>query len=134
MRVASKMLLDMPVMSEDLLQEMEELGIPEEDATYQMAILVAMLNQAMSGNVKAACFCRDIIGESPGDQLKREVLKLSKARFEHQKVMDEKAQDTDRQKAHLAEIIQAAYEARLRKDRLDSAPDGDGVQTMTEGA
>ena len=65
MKAALKTMLDMPVTSKELQQKMRLLGVPEGDSTYQMAVMVAMLNQAMKGNVKAAYFCRDTIGESP---------------------------------------------------------------------
>jgi hypothetical protein len=133
MKAAAKALLDMPVTSKELQQKMKLLGVPEGDSTYQMAVLVAMLNQAMKGNVKAAYFYRDTIGESPGDQLRREELKLNKARFEHQKAMDAKALDAEQQKASLADAIQAAYEARQRGEVLDPAHDGDGAPAAEEG-
>lgn len=133
MKAVGKMLLDMPVTSKELQQKMKLLGVPEGDSTYQMAVMVAMLNQAMKGNVKAAYFCRDTIGESPSDQLRREELKLSKAKFEHEKVMDARAADAEQQKASLAEAIQAAYEARQRECGLDPSRNADGGQTAEEG-
>lgn len=128
MKAALKTILDMPVTSKELQQKMRMLGVPEGDSTYQMAVMVAMLNQAMKGNVKAAYFCRDTVGESPADQIRREELKLNKAKFEYEKVGTEQA------KASLAEAIQAAYEGRQRRGELTPPDDDDGGQTDGEGA
>lgn len=133
MKAAAKALLDMPVTSKELQTKLRLLGVPEGDATYQTAVLVAMLNQAMKGNVKAAYFCRDTIGESPSDQIRREELRLSKARFEHEKAMDAKALEAEEQKASLAEAIQAAYEGRRAKDGLEPTKTDNVAQTEKEG-
>lgn len=128
MKAAAKMLLDMPVTSKELQQKMKLLGVPEGDSSYQMAVMVAMLNQAMKGNVKASYFLRDTIGESPSDQIRREELKLSKAKFEYEKA------GTEKEKASLADAIQAAYESRKQRGEL-TPPDGpDGDQAGGEGA
>ena len=128
MKAALKTMLDMPVTSKELQQKMRLLGVPEGDSTYQMAVMVAMLNQAMKGNVKAAYFCRDTIGESPSDQIRREELKLNKAKFEYEK------SGTEREKASLADAIQAAYEERERRGELTPPAEPDGGQTGGEGA
>ena len=127
-RVVGEILLDMPVEDRELQRTMERLGVPEEERTYRMGVVVAMLNQAMKGNVNAACFIRDTIGEGPGDQLRREKLKLNKAKFEYEKA------GTEREEASLAEAIQAAYEARMEREGLDPSQDADGGHTEAEGA
>jgi len=114
-REALRVLSDMPVADKELRRKMELLGVPEEDITYRTAVVVAMLMQAMKGNVNAARFLRDTAGESPDDQIRREELKLSKAKFEHEKEKDARLVDAEQQKASLAEAIQAAYEARQRE-------------------
>lgn len=141
MKAAGKLLVDMPVTSKELQQKMKLLGVPEGDTTYQMAIMVAMLNQAMKGNVNAACFIRDTIGESPGDNLRRDELKLSKARVELEQARSELEREkfgyekagTEREEASLAEAIQAAYEARMEREGLDPSQDADGGHTEAEG-
>lgn len=127
MKAAAKALLDMPVTSKELQQKMKLLGVPEGDSTYQMAVMVAMLNQAMKGNVKATYFLRDTAGESPSDQIRREELRLNKAKFEYEKAGAEQS------KSSLADAIQAAYEARRDKDGLDPSRDGDGAPAAEEG-
>ena len=101
MKAALKTMLDMPVTSKELQQKMRLLGVPDGDSTYQMAVMVAMLNQAMKGNVKAAYFCRDTIGESPSDQIRREELKLSKAKFEYEKAGTEREKASQIGRAHV---------------------------------
>ena len=88
-----------------------------DDATYQTAVMVAMLNQAMKGNVKAAAFCRELLGEDPSIQLRRDELKLSREKFQHEKAMDERTVAADEQKASLADAIQAAYQMRLKREQ-----------------
>lgn len=133
MKAAGKLLADMPVTSKELQQKMKLLGVPEGDTTYQMAIMVAMLNQGMKGNVKAAYFLRDTAGESPSDQIRREELKVSKSRasLEREKFEYEKA-GAEHEKASLAEAIQAAYEARMEREGLDPSQDADGGHTEAE--
>ena len=69
MKDAAKMLLDMAVANPAVEKKMLEFGIPEEDITNQVAIMVAMVNQATKGNVKASTFLRDTIGESPAERI-----------------------------------------------------------------
>ena len=130
MKAAGKLLADMPVTSKELQQKMKLLGVPDGDSTYQMAVMVAMLNQAMKGNVKASYFLRDTIGESPSDQIRRDELRLNRAKF---KFEYEKA-GTEREKASLADAIQAAYEERERRGELTPPAEPDGGQTGGEGA
>ena len=123
MKAAAKMLLDMPVTSKELQQKMKLLGVPDGDISYQMAVMVAMLNQAMKGNVKASYFLRDTIGESPSDQIRREELKVSRSRvsLEREKFEYEKA-GAEHEKASLADAIQAAYEAHMEREGLEPFP------------
>lgn len=135
MKAAAKMLLDMPVTSKELQQKMKLLGVPDGDSTYQMAVMVAMLNQAMKGNVKATYFLRDTAGESPSDQIRREELKVSRSRasLEREKFEYEKA-GAEHEKASLADAIQAAYEERRRRNELTPPVEADGDQAGGEGA
>ena len=56
MRDTAKMLLDMqvPKAAKELKQKLAVMGISEEDFTYQTAVMVGVINQAMKGNTKAA--------------------------------------------------------------------------------
>ena len=67
MRETAKMLLDMeiPNAAKELRKKLKLMGVSEDDFTYQSALMVGILNQAMKGNTKAASFLRDTVGENP---------------------------------------------------------------------
>ena len=67
MRETTKMLLDMeiPNAAKELRKKLKLMGVSEDDFTYQSALMVGILNQAMKGNTKAASFLRDTVGENP---------------------------------------------------------------------
>ena len=67
MKETAKKLLDMeiPDAAKELKAKLKVMGISEEDFTYQSAVMVGILNQAMKGNTKAAAFLRDTVGENP---------------------------------------------------------------------
>ena len=67
---------------------MKSLGIDEQDMTYSMAILSAVLLQAGNGNVKAAAFLRDTAGYNPAQQLQEK-------QFAYQKKRDRERVDDD---------------------------------------
>lgn len=106
MKAAAKLLMDMGVTSEKNIALMTSFGVEEEDLTNQMAVMVAMVNQAMKGNIRAATFLRDTIGEGPYMQmhrdemkLRREEIKLRREEFEYKKAKDagetEEVEDLD---------------------------------------
>lgn len=110
LKAATKALLETPVKSQELKQKMELLGISAEDADYMTAVAVAMVTQAMKGNVKAAAFCRDIIGENPDKKYRDAELKLAREKFEREKV-------DDSSKSSLADTIQGAYARRKEQEQ-----------------
>lgn len=83
MRDTAKMLLDMevPKQAKELKAKLKAMGVDDEDLTYQTAVIVGIINQAMKGNTKAASFLRDTIGENP-------VLEQRKEEFEYKKELD----------------------------------------------
>lgn len=83
MKSGAKMLMDMPA-SKAITQKLKLLGIDEEDATYQMGIMVAMLQQALDGNVKAAQFMR-ACGRRPKTGDAEERVKTKTGRVQVQK-------------------------------------------------
>lgn len=115
LKAATKDLLETPVKSKELQQKMELLGVSAKDADYMTAVAVAMVTQAMKGNVKAAAFCRDLIGENPDKKYRDAELKLAREKFEREKV-------DDSSKSSLADTIQGAY-ARRKEQEKDG---GDG--------
>ena len=114
MREAAKMLLELPIKSKDLRRNLELLGIDSSEATYETAIMVAMMREAMKGNVKAAVFCREMLGEDPRIRIQEEQLRLAKEKFGHEKMLAEKEAGIGENS--LADAIQAAYKTRKEKD------------------
>ena len=90
MRDTAKMLLDMqvPKAAKELKQKLAVMGISEDDFTYQTAVMVGVINQAMKGNTKAAAFLRDTVGENPAHELRERELELKIAEFEYKKERD----------------------------------------------
>lgn len=95
MKKAAKMLLDMPVSFENIQEQMRSLGIAEEDLTNQMAILVSMFKEAMSGNVRASEFLRDTIGDDAAGEDRREKLRMDKKRLEMEQRRLDKQLESD---------------------------------------
>lgn len=94
MKETAKMMLDMeiPAAGKELKAKLKAMGILEEDFTYQSAIMVGILNQAMKGNVKAAAFLRDTIGENP-------------------------LLTQDEENSTLADVIEEAYRDRMEREK-----------------
>ena len=90
MKEAAKMLMEMPVVYESVAKGMKQLKIVQEDMTNQMAIIVSMYKEAMSGNVKAAQFLRDIISDEQTDKERKERFEMEKERFQLEKRRIEK--------------------------------------------
>lgn len=64
MREAAQMILGLKP-PEAVQAQLKKMGIRSEDLVNQTALLVAVLNQAYKGDVRAAEFIRDTAGESP---------------------------------------------------------------------
>lgn len=68
-------LLAMPIKdgkSQDIDKIKSIAGIKGKNITMQEAIMVAMLNKAAKGDVRAAEYVRDTIGQKPSDKMKLE--------------------------------------------------------------
>ena len=63
---------------EKLRARLAAVGADTEDATYQDALLASILLKAMKGDVRAAEFIRDIAGDNPHLEIKKQELKLRK--------------------------------------------------------
>lgn len=111
MKQSAKALMDTPV-SKSLAQKMKTMGIDEDDATYQMGIMVAMLQEALGGNVKAAQFIREMIGEDPKQEMQRKEFKLKSDEFKYKKEQDERAAAAQQESSSLADDILAAWVSR----------------------
>lgn len=66
-------LLNLPVGFEVQKETLVALGIDEEDCNNQTLISVAMIQAAASGDVKAATWLRDTVGEKPTDKIEASV-------------------------------------------------------------
>lgn len=80
MKDAAKLLLDMPVAQEGIASQMKAMGIDERDLTNQMAVIISVFKEAMSGDIRAAEFLRDTIGENQEHVMRREEFEYKKER------------------------------------------------------
>lgn len=74
------------------------LGIDVEDATYQDILLAGIMMKAMKGDVRAAEFIRDIAGESPALNLKKQELQLRKSELKFKQEQATKKAESDADK------------------------------------
>jgi hypothetical protein len=56
------------VTAEDLLAVMDGAGVDKDHQTYQTAIVLSALGKASRGDIEAARFVRDTVGEKPTEQ------------------------------------------------------------------
>lgn len=73
MKDSIAMLLDLPPGLAEQRDILTALGIAEEDCNNQTLIAVAMIQAAASGDVKAATWVRDTVGEKPSDKVEATV-------------------------------------------------------------
>ena len=119
MRDTAKMILDMPVpkVAKEMKQKLAMMGISEEDFTYQTAVMVGVINQAMKGNTKAAAFLRDTIGESPAYEIRERELEQRIAEFEYRKQVEEAEKKESESTSSLADAIEEAYRNRMEAEK-----------------
>lgn len=119
MRDTAKMLLDMqvPKAAKELKQKLAVMGVSEEDFTYQTAVMVGVINQAMKGNTKAAAFLRDTVGENPAHELRERELDQKIAEFEYHKQMEEAQRKESESTSSLADAIEEAYRNRMEAEK-----------------
>lgn len=79
------------------------LGVDTEDATYQDVLLAGILLKAIRGDVRAAEFIRDIAGDSPYLELKKQELKLRKEELRFRQEQEAKKADGETMEAQLAD-------------------------------
>lgn len=65
MKKQLELLLAMPLTNEKAKSRISELGIEDKDIDNQMAITIALFQEALKGNTKAYEIIRDTIGEKP---------------------------------------------------------------------
>ena len=107
MKNAAKMLLNMPVSTEQMEQNLKAIGFDEADMTNQMAMLARIFTKVMAtGDVKAAEFLRDTAGYNPDTRLKE-------AEFKYEK---DKAAGMNQEVEDLTETDGAIYGSTQEKD------------------
>lgn len=67
MRQQMEMLLELPIKSKKIQEQLKELGIDSDELTNQMALIVSMYQKALKGDTKAFEILRDTIGQKPVD-------------------------------------------------------------------
>ena len=55
----------MPCNRSDYSEQLAAIGLPETEQTNQMALTLALFNEALDGNVQAFNSLRDTVGEKP---------------------------------------------------------------------
>ena len=65
MKEQLEMLLNLPLQNNKLKEQMAKLGIEDNEMNNQMAMTIAIYQEAMKGNTKAFEIIRDTIGEKP---------------------------------------------------------------------
>lgn len=60
-----EILLNLPLTNNDLKVKLAKLGVKDEEMNNQMAMTIAIYQQAMKGNTKAYEIIRDTVGEKP---------------------------------------------------------------------
>ena len=71
------------------------LGVNVEDATYQDVLLAGILMKAMKGDVRAAEFIRDTVGENPSLAMKKKELQLRKSELKFKQEQEAKKAESE---------------------------------------
>lgn len=109
MRQTASMLLGMDLAGGEsefvakLTSRLRAFGLSEENATYQEVLIASILLKAMKGDVRAAEYIRDIAGESPQLDLKKQELKLRKEELRFKKEQEAKRSESAATEGRIAE-------------------------------
>lgn len=119
MRDTAKMMMDMTIPDNltQLKAKLKAMGVDEEDITYQAAVMVGVINQAIKGNTRAASFLRDTMGENPSLMLREKELEQRNAEFEYRKQMDAEQRSKEEETSTLADVIEEAYRKRMEGEK-----------------
>lgn len=63
--------LNLDVPDEEVKEFLKKMGIDDEDINLQTAIVYKQISKAIQGNLEAAKFCRDTVGEKPTDKVEQ---------------------------------------------------------------
>jgi hypothetical protein len=64
-----EILLSLPIKNEQVKKKLKDLGLDTGNIDNQMAMIVAMWNKAIKGDVSAGVFIRDTVGEKPTEKV-----------------------------------------------------------------
>ena len=64
-----ELLLSLPLKEEETIKQIEMLGIDTDNIDNQMAMIIAMWQKAIKGDVQAFNTLRDTVGEKPKDKV-----------------------------------------------------------------
>lgn len=67
-----EMLMSLEVIDEKLKNQLLKLGIPQNETTLQMALCVAITQQALQGNIKAFEIIQNTLGQNPSNTTENE--------------------------------------------------------------
>ena len=67
-----ELLMSLDLQENELKEQIKSLGIPEEEINLQMALCVAMTQQALQGNIRAFELIRDTLGQNPINELEND--------------------------------------------------------------
>ena len=93
-----KVLLELPVSDNEVYNALAKMGIAPENIDNHTAIVVALMQEALSGNVKAFQEIRSLLGEDNDN----ERLKLQQKEFK----LKETKQDDGKSDGRIAELIE----------------------------
>lgn len=93
-----KTLLSMPVTNNEIWNALSQMGVPPENIDNYTAVVVALMQEALSGNVKAFKEIRSILGEDTDN----ERLKLSQKEMK----LKETKQNGDSSDGKIVELIE----------------------------
>lgn len=72
----ARMFLDAPIRDEKLNKILDDVGIPRDEQTYVLIMIFQQIRKAANGDIKAAEFIRETIGENPRLKLYERRLEL----------------------------------------------------------
>ena len=121
MKAAAKLLLNLPA-DDKHARTLSDLGIDSEDITNQMAVLVAVMKKAQKGDVKAAAFLRDTMGESPAAEIHRADLKQRKEEFAYRQARDAAGDMTELEDMESMEAALYGEDSRANRETDSETP------------
>lgn len=73
MKETALLLVGLPIKNEDEKEKLKEMGISDDDLILKTAVMVALINEAKSGNTQAMNLLAGFLGEAPAQKQQIEV-------------------------------------------------------------